>query len=239
MKTKFLAILSLLLLSSFALADSDPLVQVDPSKVDLKKDVGPSSYYASLTHPPVIKPLPGNESLDITLTNLEGHKISFSDYRGKTPLVIVSASASCPIYRGVMKWVEGLRTKYGSKISVLLVYTLEAHPALDPSPYTENASGQWTLVDNVRERILVRQPTTYNQRVANANAMAKRYQLDRAGIIVDEIDNRFWTQYGKFPNSLFIVDTEGVVAFSEAWAGRSLNPVTKKPAFEEVLLRLL
>lgn len=155
------------------------------------------------------------------------------------PVVIVSASASCPIYRNVMFQVENLRKKYAEKIKVLLIYTLEAHPAIDPSPYTENGSGQWTLAVNVKDRILVRQTLNYAARKQNALALAERYSLDRSAILVDDRDNPFWQNYGKFPNSLFLIDRSGKVYFSEAWAFKSIDPETQRPAFEKALSQLL
>jgi hypothetical protein len=225
--------------STLATAIADPLAQVDPKEVDLTKDVGPSSYYASISHPPVIEPKAGQPAIDFTLDSLDGKSISLKEISSDKPIVIISASASCPIYRNVMFQVENLRKKYADKIKVLLIYTLEAHPAIDPSPYTENALGQWTLAVNVQDRILVRQPLDYAARQQIALAMADRYQLDRSSILVDDKDNSFWQSYGKFPNSLFLIDRMRKVYFSEAWAFNSRDPETKRPAFEKALSQLL
>jgi len=234
-----ICLLTFLTLSSFGSATTDPLLQVDPNEVDLTKDVGPASYYASISHPPLIEPKAGHLAVDFNLENLDGKSISLKELSSEKPIVMISASASCPIYRNVMFQVENLRKKYSDKIKVLLIYTLEAHPAIDPSPYTENGSGQWTLAVNVKERILVRQTSDYTARKQNAVAMAERYSLDSSSIFVDDINNSFWQNYGKFPNSLFLVDRSGKVYFSEAWAFKSIDPVTKRPAFEKALSQLL
>lgn len=239
MLNPLISLLAFLTLSTFGTSISDPLVQVDPNEVDLTKDVGPASYYASISQPPVIEPKAGHSAVDFALENLEGKSLSLKEMLSDKPVVIVSASASCPIYRNVMFQVENLRKKYAEKIKVLLIYTLEAHPAIDPSPYTENGSGQWTLAVNVKDRILVRQTSNYAARKQNALALAERYSLDRSAILVDDRDNPFWQNYGKFPNSLFLIDRSGKVYFSEAWAFKSIDPETKRPAFEKALSQLL
>ena len=231
--------LAFFVISRFLYAALDPLVQVDPAEVDLKKDVGPSSYYASISNPPTIEPMASEIVPALSLKNLKGEVVSISSFNGETPLLLISGSISCPIYRTMIKQIEAIQAQYGAKIKVFIIYTLEAHPALDPSPYTENGSGQWTLAVNLNERILVRQPPSYEQRVLNAKAMAERFQLKNEKILIDEIENPFWNQFGKFPNSLFLIDSKGMVVFSEAWAGKSIDPESKKTKLELALENLL
>jgi hypothetical protein len=100
----------------------------------------------------------------------------------------------------------------------LLVYTIDAHPLTDPSPY---AGRPWELPWST-----VRQPLTYNARLANAAHMIANITLDPAfTVVVDDLaprnstagSNPLWCEYGPAPNAAWLVAQNGSVALAQTW----------------------
>jgi len=197
---------------------TDPLTQVPVEQVDLGK-------YNSKTLPDIkvayenftTRQLPlGAKAPDFTLDNLAGEKISLHQFLGKKPVLLIFGSAGCYVYRrNAMLRTAELRRRLAGKLEVLTIYTLEAHPALDPSPYTGH---QWTSQANVEDRVLVRQPRRLEERSANALALAERYRLDRRGTLVDNMDNSVWREYGEMPDEVYLIDKDGKITYKNVWA---------------------
>ena len=53
------------------------------------------------------------------------------------PTLLVTASLTWVARVNAEPWVEELSKKYRDRINVAVLYTIEAHPVTDPSPYAE------------------------------------------------------------------------------------------------------
>lgn len=172
-------------------------------------------------------PKEGERAPDFSLKDLRGGTMDLRQFKKKRPVVLVTGSYSCPVYRRQVAGLNRLYGKYKDRAAFFLLYTVEAHPATDPSPYRP---GEWLTEQNIREGILLRQPKSYPERVT----LASRCQADLGSpvpVLVDEMDNSTWIRYGRAPNAAYLIDYEGKIRLRQGW----FNPVR----FEEELLTLL
>ncbi len=172
-------------------------------------------------------PEEGESAPDFILKDLQGREIGLKQFKKKRPVLLVTGSYSCPVYRRQAAALNHLHEKYHEQVAFFVLYTVEAHPVTDPSPYRGK---EWVTPQNVREGILLRQPTSYSERAT----LASRCQADLRSsvpVLVDEMDNSVWTRYGKAPNAAYLIDYEGNIRLRQGWfePGR----------LEEVLLKLL
>jgi len=92
-----------------------------------------AGLYADKWLPSLSEPAP-----DFTLPDVVTSKnVSLHDFRGKTPVVLVFGSYTCPNFRSSADALKALQVKYGAKAQFLLVYIREAH-----------ADGDWQSTRN-------------------------------------------------------------------------------------------
>jgi hypothetical protein len=155
----------------------------------------------------------------IELKSLSGKSVKLPT-PGK-PLLLVTGSASCPVYRGRdMKLLDDWRRKLADRLDVFVLYTTEAHPAVGPSLYVH---GQWILEPNYEQEVFVEQAKSYADRVATAAALAERFALDTNSLLIDRIDNHYWEMLGGLPNLAILVGSDGEVVYKENWATQTLT----------------
>lgn len=155
----------------------------------------------------------GEPAPDFTLRTPDGEQIRLSDLYADKPVVLEFGCTTCPVYRSKIGQMQALRERFGDAVHWLVVYTVEAHPAGSPSPYSGR---EWIGEPNQREGVLIAQPTDYEERVA----LAQRLIDDRGEglqIVVDGMDNAIWEAYGKRPNSGFIIGEDGTVIDKQFW----------------------
>ena len=155
----------------------------------------------------------GEDAPDFTLKTTAGEEVSLSGLCQDKQVVLEFGSISCPVFRARIPHMERLRQHLGEAAHVIVVYTLEAHPADVNSPY---ANRVWVHPKNVEERLLVNQPTTYDERVALAQRTADEFGVSLP-ILVDGMDNAVWEAYGKRPNSAFVIDQQGKISAKQFW----------------------
>ncbi|MBI3615545.1 MAG: redoxin domain-containing protein [Candidatus Omnitrophica bacterium] len=186
------------------------------------------SQSVSAAPPDLFKgPQEGETAPDFLLKDLQGDSVGLKQFKKKQPVVLVTGSYSCPVYRRQAAALKRLYEKYGTRAAFFVLYTVEAHPVKDPSPY---AVKEWVTDQNIREQILVRQPTSYAERLA----LASRCRADLrcpVPVLVDEMDNSVWTRYGSAPNAAYLIDDRGKVQLRQGW----FEPIR----FEQALLELL
>ncbi len=215
----------------------NPLKQVCESEVDLSKDANPAKpetldplFRENLQHYDERGPRVGDRAPEFTLKNLDGDTVRLSDVLKEKPVVLVTGSVSCTVFRRfALPQVEQLRRDFGKDVEVLVLYVDEAHPALGKSAI---AKGQWTHKENVTDGILVRRPETAEARRVLALLAAERFGLATAGVVMDTPDNTTWDAYLHLPNASYVIGKDGKVAFREAWAFRT-NGKSAEPALHE------
>lgn len=137
------------------------------------------------------------------------------------PVLLISSSYTCPVFRGKVEAINELVKTYNGKIQVYVVYTVEAHPEIDISPYFGRVN---TGSPNINEGILYRQPRTYGERLQIVDDMLADINLD-APVIVDGPCNSWWLHYGPAPNNATFIDTDGIVRIKHAWFDRAPDDI--------------
>lgn len=165
----------------------------------------------------------GDSLPDFTLYTPSGQPVNLREQLllGK-PVVLIAGSYTCPVYRNRIPDIAGLQNRYGSMVSIFIVYTVEAHPKTDPSPYRGT---EWTTAENVNAGILFRQPTTYGERLDMIAVMDSALTIP-VPVLVDGPCNEWWTHFGPAPNNAYLIDTTGVVYAHHGWINRSPNDMS-------------
>lgn len=172
-------------------------------------------------------PLVGEEAPNVTLHDTSGREMELESLWKEKPLVLVTGSWSCPLYRSRALALEQLFERYGSRAKFVILYTVEAHPAGSASPYTGE---EWVTDENRREGLLVKQPGTFEERARLASECRTALKLGMP-FLVDGMDNAAWERYGNAPNACYLINSKGEVRLRQDW----LDP----PALEKELLAAL
>jgi hypothetical protein len=160
---------------------------------------------------------------DFTLKTLGGEGVTLSHVVGEKPVVLVFGNFTCGPFRSQSGNVEKLYRRYKDRAEFLMVYVREAHP-----------TDGWRMESNDRVHVELTQPQTYDERVEVAQMCRRHLDLDLP-LLVDTIDDRVGARYSGMPSRLYVIDTEGRVAYK---SGR--GPFGFKPGeMEQALLLLL
>ena len=133
--------------------------------------------------------MPGNPVPDFKLYTLGGDSVELSSVlqSGKSVLLI-SSSYTCPVFRGKIPVINQVDSIYQGLLNVYVIYTVEAHPIVDVSPYSGNV---WTTSANQTEGILFEQPKTYGERKAVLSSLLSSNYL-RPTVLIDGPCNEWW-----------------------------------------------
>ncbi len=172
----------------------------------------------------------GEQVPDFTLYDLNGQGTSLSGLLsdGK-PVLLVAGSYTCPVFRNRLAELNQLVADYGQAVAIRIIYTVEAHPDIDISPYSGTV---WTHSSNISAGILYRQPATYGDRKAVVTDMLNDLQID-ADILIDGPCNEWWTHFGPAPNNAYLIDTTGRVYEKQGWFNR--QPADMGAAIDSLL----
>jgi hypothetical protein len=108
-------------------------------------------------------------------------------------------------------------TLFSERIHFVHVYAVEPHPmAPDPAPHVGRVAE-----DPVYS--IVRQPRTYDARLANA-ATTRPLIVGNQIQLVDALDpedlvNPVWCTYGTSPNATYLIGRDGIIRAAAAWTG--------------------
>ena len=151
---------------------------------------------------------PGEPAPDFELRTLDGSTVRLDDLRKKSNVVLTFGSATCPLTAASVKALQALYKEYAGKgVEFLFVYVRETHPG-------ERLPAHRSLADKVRAAELLR-----------------REEGITFPILIDELNGKVHRKYGSLPNSTYIVDRSGRIAF------RSLS--TRPDAVREALKELI
>jgi hypothetical protein len=147
----------------------------------------------------------GEPAPDFTATRLDGSQVKLSDFRGKA-VVLETGSVTCPMYISRVEPMNALAFRFPDVV-FLVLYVREAHPGQRIGAHrdaAQKASAARTVVDREREG---RQ------------------------ILVDDLAGAAHRLYGAMPNTVHVIDADGMVAFRAMW--------NDPPAVETALHKLL
>ncbi|HEU5336614.1 MAG TPA: deiodinase-like protein [Terriglobales bacterium] len=144
-------------------------------------------------------PKAGEEAPDFELPSLEGERVRLSDYRGDKNVVLTFGSATCPMTAGSIRGLNRLREQYSDEdVQFLFVYVREAHPG-DELPAHRSLEDKAEAAELFCEEEDVEMP-----------------------VLIDKLDGKVHRQYGGMPNSSYLIDKSGKVAFRATWTRPSL-----------------
>jgi peroxiredoxin len=153
-------------------------------------------------------PKAGEEAPDFELPSLEGEKVRLSDYEGRKDVVLTFGSATCPMTAGSIRGLNRVHEEYSDDdVQFFFVYVREAHPG-------EDLPAHRSLDDKVEAAELFREE-----------------EQVEIPMLVDRLDGRVHRQYGARPNSTYLIDKSGRVAFRAVWT----RPSVVEEAVEELL----
>ena len=167
-----------------------------PTKDVLIKGLYRQEIGSLQTGPDLDEPAP-----DFTLKTLGGREVTLSEVVGEQPVVLVFGNFTCGPFRSQAGNVEKLYERYKDRAEFLMVYVREAHP-----------TDGWRMESNDRVHVELAQPQTYDERFEVAQTCRKHLDLDLP-FLVDTIDDRVGAQYSGMPSRLYVIDSEGRVAY--------------------------
>lgn len=139
---------------------------------------------------------------DFSLKTQDGKQtIRLGDLRGSKPIVLVFGNFTCGPFRSMYPLVDELCKRYQDHATFLAVYVREAHP-----------TDGWRMESNDAVGVELAQPATYDERLAVAQRCHATLNYSMP-LVVDEINDPVGNAYSGMPARLYLIDTEGKVAY--------------------------
>jgi tetratricopeptide (TPR) repeat protein len=140
---------------------------------------------------------------DFELADAAGkNNVRLSDFRGKSPVVLVFGSYTCPNFRASADALNTLYQHYGRQSPFFLVYIREAH-----------AEGDWQSTRNEREGVTLDPAATMSEKEGHAAMCSLKLHLQFPAL-VDKMDGRVEAAYAAWPSRAFVIGTDGRVLYS-------------------------
>lgn len=92
--------------------------------------------------------------------------------------------------------------EYKDRVAFLFIYIQEAHP-----------DDEWQMESNRQDGVVFAQPTSFGNRRDVARSCSKALKL-KMPCLVDDMNNTVDNAYAGWPERLFIVDTDGRIAYA-------------------------
>jgi tetratricopeptide (TPR) repeat protein len=150
-------------------------------------------------------------------------QVQLSSFRGKTPVVLIFGSYSCPNFRSAADALNAWFQRYGRQVRFLLVYIREAH-----------ADGDWQSTRNVREGITVAPAGTMQDREEHA-LMCKRELHVNFDTLVDSMDGGAEAAYAAWPSRAFVIGRDGRIRYSTRLTQQDFRAEEMEEALQEAI----
>ena len=152
-----------------------------------------------------------------------GKIVALRNYKGKTPVVLVFGSYSCPNFRAASSTLEALSAKYGRRIPFLLVYIREAH------------TGQnWESTRNEREGVKMAEAATLAEKEGHAAMCSRKLHL-RFPAVVDGMDGAVEKAYAAWPSRAVVVGIDGKMIYNSGLTELDFHPKEMEAALKSAL----
>jgi hypothetical protein len=135
-------------------------------------------------------PNPGDEAPGFSLRDTAGREWRLEDLRDQ-PVVLITGSASCPMTRGSMRALKAVHEDLSGAMHWFTLYVREAHPG-EKLPRHES----------------------YEQKVEHAEFLQRADRVPWP-ILVDDLEGTVHAAYGKMPNAVYLIGTDGRISFRE------------------------
>lgn len=120
-----------------------------------------------------------------------------------------------------------LYREYADKAHFLLVYTLEAHPKGAINPYVDR---EWVSSFNYLTNTIVPFHDSAEMRLEAAQSSHSELNLSYP-MVVDNMNDEVWKNYGRAPSAAFIIDQGGRIALRLPW----VDPLPIRQTLDEIL----
>ena len=152
----------------------------------------------------------GQPAIAFTLDTPDGRAVTLSDLLQDGPVVVVAGSTTCDRYQETAPQLGALAEALEDEVTVVVVYTVEAHPRTDPSAYKGKP--------NPRAYSDREEPRSWKERARSAAGLDLS---DDVIVLVDDLDgdqsNPFWCTYGTCANCGYLIDQDGIVQAAHLW----------------------
>jgi tetratricopeptide (TPR) repeat protein len=148
--------------------------------------------------------------------------VSLRDFRGKSPVVLIFGSYSCPNFRDSAAALKSLQQRYGARLPFFLVYIREAHSTAD-----------WQSTRNARQDSSLARAVNMDEKQDHAAACSRKLHLPFPAV-VDGMDNAVESAYAAWPSRAFVVGADGRILYSTR-----LTELDFEPAEMEAVLHKL
>jgi len=164
-------------------------------------------------------PKAGGQAPDFELKTLDGKTVKGSELWNSKPTVLIAGSYTCPVFRRTNDGYAGLSQEFNNKVNFVLLYTIEAHPADEKSPYFgTKKTNQYSQP----------QPKTAEERFALAKKCVEEEDF-KGLMVIDTMDNTTWKAYGEGPNFAFLIGKGGkILAHQGIFDWKALRPIIQK-----------
>lgn len=152
-------------------------------------------------------------------------QVRLRDFRGKTPVVLVFGSYSCPNFRASADALNAMFQHYGRQAPFFLIYIREAH-----------AAGQWQSTRNEREGITLAPVLTVEDKENHA-AMCTRELHLKFPALVDRMDGGVEAAYAAWPSRAFVIGSDGRVRYSTRLTQQDFHAEEMERAVRAALAR--
>ncbi len=159
----------------------------------------------------------GEQSPNFTLFSGRGQKFNLYEtlQKDNKPVMLITGSYTCDVTRHNLKAINELSDSIGNKVDMYMIYTIDAHPADVPSPYSANDK-PWIAKANIRDSVEEAQPATYGERIQLADKWKNDYDV-KPPILIDTPENGFWKNFGQAPNMVYLILPSGIIYFKQSW----------------------
>jgi tetratricopeptide (TPR) repeat protein len=167
---------------------------------------------------------PGGPAPNFALPEAGSGKIvALRSYKGKTPVVLVFGSYSCPNFRAAAPALEALHAKYGPRIPFLLVYIREAH-----------TGESWESDRNAREGVKMTEAATLAQKKGHAAMCSRALHLGFPAL-VDRMDGAVEKAYAAWPSRAVVVGITGQMLYNSGLTELDFHPEEMEAALKSSL----
>lgn len=154
----------------------------------------------------------GERMPDLVLQSLDGAAVRVSDLWKDQPLVLVTASITCPVAVRTCPTLDRIRTAHPDSARIAIVYVSEAHA----SPSGRAAADVQDMTAIPTGHGAYAAPASLDERLSLAR-LFRRQQTPEIELLVAGMDDAFPRSAGIGPNSGLLVDTNGVLRLKQGW----------------------
>ncbi|MBL4624375.1 MAG: redoxin domain-containing protein [Flavobacteriales bacterium] len=156
----------------------------------------------------------GDTVPDFTLYDVNDNAFNMASFLalGK-PVLLISINYTCPYVRNKVPTYNDIVATYGSALSVIGIYQLEAHPVNDYSP---NSGNFGNVGANTAAGIIYDQHMTYGDRKAVAIDYLDSMNMN-VPMYLDGPCNEWWAAFGPGPAMGYLINPDGTVFSKHGW----------------------